>query len=77
MLRALAGQDLAVFIACDHLTPIAIRTHATDPVPFLLAKPGKKLGSGPETFTEKTAALSGEMIEPGHTALRWVMDRVG
>ncbi len=68
------GMEARFLIACDHLTPIAIRTHASDPVPFLLSSPQQSAHhpSGNE-FNENTAAQSNLVIEVGHELLPWVL----
>lgn len=68
--------DAAFMIACDHLTPIEIRTHAPDPVPFLLACPGLLPGHGESVFTEETAASTGLRIDKGDQLLPWVQEVV-
>jgi 2,3-bisphosphoglycerate-independent phosphoglycerate mutase len=67
MLDAL-GDRAAFLIACDHPTPIAIRTHTSDPVPFLFWKPGI-VANGATAVSEREAADTGLLIEPGHRLL--------
>lgn len=69
------GNDARYLIACDHFTPIAIRTHASDPVPFLLAHgAGNDTGSGLR-FSEVNAAATKTMLQAGHTLLPWVLEQ--
>ncbi len=68
MLDAL-GEKAAFLIACDHPTPIAIRTHTADPVPFLFWKQGVT-PSGVAAFSEREAAGTSLVVAPGHTLLR-------
>jgi len=67
MLAAL-GDRAAFVVACDHPTPIAIRTHTADPVPFLFWKQGVQ-PSGVAAFSEQEAAKTGLLVEPGHALL--------
>ena len=67
MLDAL-GDRAAFLIACDHPTPIAIRTHTSDPVPFVFWKQGLA-ANGASAFSEQAAAGTGLVVEPGHTLL--------
>ncbi|AGW14428.1 2,3-bisphosphoglycerate-independent phosphoglycerate mutase [Megalodesulfovibrio gigas] len=72
------GQtDAAFCIACDHLTPLARRTHVPEPVPFLLYWNDCSIRAGLNIFTEATAANTGLVIEPGHLLLDWIMRTVG
>ena len=67
MLAAL-GDRAAFLVACDHPTPIAVRTHTSDPVPFLFWKQGIQ-PSGATAFSEREAAGTGLLVEPGHELL--------
>jgi 2,3-bisphosphoglycerate-independent phosphoglycerate mutase len=71
------GESCAFLVGCDHLTPIELRTHTSDPVPFLLAYPGLETRSGVESFSEKTASLTGLDPGPGHGLMSWVLERIG
>lgn len=74
VVRAL--PEAAVFIACDHFTPIAERTHTTDPVPFLLHAPGIADHALP-AFSEANCVATGLCIEPGHLAMAEMVRRLG
>lgn len=79
MLAGLAGRDCAVLIACDHLTPLARRTHVDDPVPFLLWPGLVEVGSVKTVtgidmgFGETRAAATGLYLERGEELLPWVL----
>ena len=64
-------EDYRILICPDHPTPLNIKTHSSDPVPYLIYDSRKTL-SGADTFTEKTAAASGNFIEHGPS----IMDRL-
>ncbi|HCR12661.1 MAG TPA: cofactor-independent phosphoglycerate mutase [Desulfovibrio sp.] len=65
---AALGDGAAFLIACDHPTPVAIRTHTADPVPFLFWKQGVT-PSGATAFSEREAAKTGLVVVPGHELL--------
>ncbi|MGE4536670.1 MAG: cofactor-independent phosphoglycerate mutase [Desulfovibrio sp.] len=67
-MRKALGDDVAFLIACDHPTPIVIRTHSADPVPFLFWKQGVT-PSGAAAFSEREAAATGLAVASGHTLL--------
>jgi len=68
--RALAYDgDLRVLAMPDHLTPIAIKTHVGEPVPFVLHGPGLS-GGAADAYSEEAAADTGVFVDPG----RRVMD---
>jgi 2,3-bisphosphoglycerate-independent phosphoglycerate mutase len=57
--------DLRVLIMPDHPTPITVRTHTPDPVPFLIW--GKRVNaSGAKRFTEAEAQSTGVFIGEGY-----------
>ena len=70
--QALAGQDVAFVITCDHFTPIAEKTHTPDAVPFLLWREGGE-ASGLSAFSEAQARSTGLVIETGHELMSWVL----
>jgi len=65
-----SGQDYRLMILPDHPTPISLRTHTSEPVPFLIFDSRKKKDSFPgsdKVFSEKMAASTGMVIEKGYT----------
>ena len=59
-----SGEDYRILIMPDHATPLSLKTHTSDPVPYLLYDSANPL-SGTEKFTEKTAAATGNTVEHG------------
>lgn len=71
ILEALAGrQPCKVLIISDHATPISLRTHCPDPVPFAMAT-GDQLASASRAvkYGESEAARSGNVIAEGHSII--------
>jgi 2,3-bisphosphoglycerate-independent phosphoglycerate mutase len=64
-LRAWRGDDLRLLVMPDHPTPITVRTHTPDPVPFLLWGKGIK-PNGAKRFTEAEAKRTGVFIGEGY-----------
>ena len=64
-LRAWRGGDLRVLVMPDHPTPIKLRTHSGDPVPFLIWGKGIK-ANGAGRFTEAEAGKTGVFLEEGY-----------
>ncbi len=60
------GGDYKIMVLPDHPTPIELKTHTDDPVPFVIYDSHEKGASGKGGFDEQTAAKSGIMIEEGH-----------
>ncbi|MCL4078621.1 cofactor-independent phosphoglycerate mutase [Coriobacteriia bacterium Es71-Z0120] len=63
------GKPLRVLCMPDHPTPIALKTHVGEPVPFVVHGPGIE-ARGARAFNERTAAETGLVVDPG----RLVMD---
>ena len=61
-------DEVRVLAMPDHPTPIEIKTHVGEPVPFVLAGPGVS-HNGREAFTESDAAATGVAIDPGHCVM--------
>ncbi|MBR5468575.1 MAG: cofactor-independent phosphoglycerate mutase [Firmicutes bacterium] len=59
-----AGEEYTIMIMPDHPTPIALKTHTSDPVPFMIYRSNKE-EKGIDTFTEKKAAETGIFYETG------------
>ena len=54
--------DFRILIMPDHPTPLSIKTHTSEPVPFLIYDNNNNY-DGAETFTEETAESSGLYID--------------
>ncbi len=60
-----SGEPYRMLILPDHPTPVALRTHTSDPVPYLLYDSTKKV-NGPAVYTEETAAASEYNFDEGY-----------
>lgn len=72
-LRA-AGTDFRMLILPDHPTPVRVRTHTSDPVPYLLYD-STKAEEGSGTYCEKTGRKSGKMLEEGYRLIDHLLER--
>lgn len=66
-------DDYKVLIMPDHATPLALKTHTNDPIPFLMYHKKNEI-SGCEEFTEETAKSTGEYVENGHELLKMFIE---
>ena len=62
------ADSLRVLIMPDHPTPIEVRTHTADPVPFMLWGVGFT-ANGAKRFTEAEAEKTGLFIDPGYNIM--------
>lgn len=63
-----AGEEYNLLVMPDHPTPIACRTHTSDPVPYLLYRSSQKLDKT-WSYNEREAGLSGNYLEEGYTLI--------
>ncbi len=67
-------EPYRLIVLPDHPTPIRIRTHTGDPVPYLLYDSTRKLGGG-RAYGESSAAQSGIMREEGFRMMRVLLEQ--
>ena len=60
--------DYRVMVLPDHATPVSTKTHADDPVPFLIFDSRGGKGSG-RAYSEREAGATGDFVEEGHGLL--------
>jgi len=73
-LRSWQSNALRVLIMPDHPTPIKVRTHIPDPVPFVLWGPGFTT-NGAKRFTEAEAKSTGLFIDQGYNIMGRLIKR--
>ncbi len=66
--------DHRILILPDHPTPLDIRTHTADPVPWMLYD-SRRAENGPASFTEENAA-AGPMVDPGCRLMDLLLEKV-
>jgi 2,3-bisphosphoglycerate-independent phosphoglycerate mutase len=62
---ALAPEGLRILVLPDHPTPLEIRTHVAEPVPFIMWGTGFR-PNGASAYTEDEARATGLAVAPGH-----------
>ena len=60
-----AGEDFKMLICPDHPTPISVRTHVSDPVPYLLYASNRDLNCGAVSYDEQSAEKTGIFVAEG------------
>lgn len=63
-----AGEDFRMLILPDHPTPVRVRTHTPEPVPYMLYD-SRKAENGMDTYDENTASQTGIRVEAGYTLI--------
>ncbi|MDD4923279.1 MAG: cofactor-independent phosphoglycerate mutase [Dehalococcoidales bacterium] len=67
------NDELRVVVMPDHPTPVAIKTHVAEPVPFLLWGQGFA-ANGARRFTEAEAKRTGLFIENGYNIMTTLVE---
>jgi len=67
------AEGVRLLVMPDHPTPLEIKTHVHDPVPFVLWGPGFG-ANGAEAFTETEARATGFAVAPGHLLMSLFLD---
>jgi 2,3-bisphosphoglycerate-independent phosphoglycerate mutase len=66
--------DYRLLVLCDHLTPLALRTHSSEPVPFILFD-SRSPGDQPRPYTETAAQAAGLLLDQGADLLARLLER--
>ncbi len=64
------GEDYKIMILPDHPTPIVTKTHASDPVPYMIYKKSAEKDSGVESINEETAKATGVYVDFGPSMMK-------
>ncbi len=70
-----ANGDFAVLVCPDHPTPLSIRTHSSNPVPYLIYDSKNEHDSKVTCFCEKQAEATGNYIEKGFTLMNYFISK--
>ena len=68
-----SGEDYRMLVLPDHPTPIRVRTHTAEPVPYLLYDSRKKLGYQ-DMYSEAVAAANGIVWENGYQLIDYLLE---
>lgn len=68
------GEPFKIMVLPDHPTPIALRTHSMEPVPFMIYSSDEK-HDGVDTFTEDTCAAKKFYIPHGQDLLSYMIQK--
>ena len=60
-----AGEDYRMLVLPDHPTPLRIRTHSPEPVPYVLYDSTKERKTA-QRYTEEEAMATGHFEPQGH-----------
>ena len=68
-------DDYKVMILPDHPTPIKTKTHASDPVPYMIYHKKGEKDSGVDSINEKTAEATGNFVDFGPSLIEHFFEK--
>ena len=68
------GEKYKIMVLPDHPTPIVMRTHSSDPVPFMIYSSDKKV-DGVQVFSEDSCKDKNFYIENGYNLLSYMIEK--
>lgn len=69
-----SGEDFKIMVLPDHPTPVRLRTHTIEPVPFFIYS-SKEKKAGVSHFTEATAAETGLYLPYGYKLMELLLEK--
>ena len=66
------GIDFRMLVLPDHPTPIRVRTHTAEPVPYMLYD-STRTYKGAQVYTEESGRRSGIMREEGYLLMKYLL----
>jgi len=69
-----SGEEYRMIVLPDHPTPIRIRTHSGEPIPYMLYDSTKEL-SNDWLYDEKHASASGNYMDPGYKIMEMFLGK--
>ncbi len=69
-----SGEDYKILFLPDHATPLSLRTHTRDAVPFLIYDSTRELDFSDHTYDENSARETGLHIAEGYKLMDYFLD---
>jgi 2,3-bisphosphoglycerate-independent phosphoglycerate mutase len=69
LVEGLKGTEFSILLLPDHPTPLCLRTHTGDPVPYILYRSNQLVKSLVNGYDELQAKATGSYVEEGHTLM--------
>ena len=69
-----AGEDYRLLVMPDHPTPICVRTHTSNPVPYMLYD-STDIKNGTFDYTEECGRASGKFMANGHEMMTYLLSK--
>ena len=66
-------EDFSILLMPDHPTPLSLRTHTAEAVPFVIYNKKSRKSSGVDRYDEFSAGETGLHIEHGHELINMLI----
>lgn len=70
-----AKEPFRMLICPDHPTPICIRTHSGEPIPYMIYDSTKNLGNGAKRYDEENAESTGAYLDEGYLLMKKLLNK--
>lgn len=70
-----SGEDYSILLMPDHPTPVSLRTHTSEPVPFVIYRSNKKGTYNTARYTEKLGSDTGLYVSAGHSLIEQLLQK--
>lgn len=67
------GEPYSIMVLPDHPTPLKLRTHTSDPVPFLVYRSDRPQANS-DGYTEENAGKTGLFIQDGYKVMQYFLE---
>lgn len=76
LMEAMDKKDWAyrILLVPDHATPIATRTHSSDPIPFALYDSEEELTPHADAYSEEACGATGLIVDPGYKLMAELLE---
>ncbi len=64
-------KEYRIMVLPDHPTPLSLRTHTSDPVPFIIYDSTAEVSSQAQAYDEEEAKKTGVYVEEGYKLMDW------
>jgi 2,3-bisphosphoglycerate-independent phosphoglycerate mutase len=70
------GEDFNMLICPDHPTPLNIKTHSADPIPYILFRSKMQRKMPPVRYDEINAKNTGVLVENGYELMLKLLEKI-
>jgi 2,3-bisphosphoglycerate-independent phosphoglycerate mutase len=69
------NEDFRILVMPDHATPLSLRTHTMDPIPFLIYDSRRQAENQAQIYDESGAQQTGLLVAEGYALMDHFLER--